>query len=295
VPEHSDWNSQTGVICQEVIKFLVCGMIILVNNGFNGFRECFDDPKETLKTMVPAFAYLIQNNLQYVASSHLQAPTYAVLYQLKIVSTAFLSVLFLGRVLKINQWIAIVMLTAGVALVSISRMGDASVSSEEGNFTIGLVAILTATLCSGFSGVFFEKMLKDSKQSMFQRNFVLAFSSVLMGLAGLYFGPDKENVMSEGFFHGYTNIVWLSIANNALGGLLIAAVIKYADNILKNFATGFSIINTVIVARFLFGDMVSAIFGSGVLLVFFAVPLYAGAIQSSFLSSLGVVAKKKDE
>ena len=100
VPGHSDWNSQTGVIMQETFKFGVCLVIILFNDGFKGLIDCFANPQEVVKTMVPAVAYLIQNNLQYVATSHLTAPSYAVLYQLKIVSTAFLSVLLLGRELK---------------------------------------------------------------------------------------------------------------------------------------------------------------------------------------------------
>ena len=104
VPGHSDWNSQTGVIMQESIKFGVCLSIILLNDGFKGLTSCFSDPKEAIKTMVPAVAYLVQNNLQYVATSHLTAPSYAVLYQLKIVSTAFLSVLLLGRELKLVRF-----------------------------------------------------------------------------------------------------------------------------------------------------------------------------------------------
>ena len=40
----------------------------------------------------------------------------------------------------------------------------------------------------------------------------------------------------------------------ALGGLVIAAVIKYADNILKGFATSLSIILSSIVSYFLLQD-----------------------------------------
>ena len=40
---------------------------------------------------------------------------------------------------------------------------------------------------------------------------------------------------------------------NATGGLLVAMVIKYADNILKGFATSLAIILTSVVAVFLFG------------------------------------------
>ena len=42
----------------------------------------------------------------------------------------------------------------------------------------------------------------------------------------------------------------------ALGGLVIAAVIKYADNILKGFATSISIILSSVVSYFLLKDFV---------------------------------------
>jgi UDP-sugar transporter A1/2/3 len=42
----------------------------------------------------------------------------------------------------------------------------------------------------------------------------------------------------------------------ALGGLVIAAVIKYADNIMKGFATSISIILSSIASYFILKDFV---------------------------------------
>ncbi len=43
----------------------------------------------------------------------------------------------------------------------------------------------------------------------------------------------------QGFFYGYTPFVWYVVVLNATGGLLVALVIKYADNILKGKHLGF--------------------------------------------------------
>jgi solute carrier family 35 (UDP-sugar transporter), member A1/2/3 len=68
---------------------------------------------------VPALAYAIQTVLLYIGLEHLDAGTYSVTYQLKILTTAFFSVLLLKRRLSIVQWMSLFFLLAGVAIVQI--------------------------------------------------------------------------------------------------------------------------------------------------------------------------------
>ena len=84
----------------------------------------------------------------------------------------------------------------------------------------------------GFAGVYFEKILKGSDVSVWMRNVQLAILSVPMGLVTSYL-KDGAKIADNGFFHGYDNFVWFTVAQNALGGLLVAVVVKYDDNILK--------------------------------------------------------------
>jgi UDP-sugar transporter A1/2/3 len=46
--------------------------------GGGTLSSIFANPVELLKTGVPAFLYLVQNNLQYIAVSNMSAATYQV-------------------------------------------------------------------------------------------------------------------------------------------------------------------------------------------------------------------------
>merc|ERR1712054_39609 len=111
----------------------------------------------------------------------------------------------------------------------------------------GVVAVLTACLMSGLAGVYFEKLLKGSTVSLWARKLQLAIYSIIIGVMGLY-GERPDFSFRTDFFHGYTTAVWMSILNNAFGGLLVAVVIKYADVILKNFSASMSIVLTAVVS-----------------------------------------------
>ena len=60
-------------------------------------EDVWEKPIELLKMAVPACLYVLQNNLNYEAISNLDGPTFQLLYQLKILTTALFSVLMLKR------------------------------------------------------------------------------------------------------------------------------------------------------------------------------------------------------
>lgn len=276
-PGQNNYNTQTAVVMQEVFKTVVSMSLTLWQRG--EISSTFRNVPELLKTSVPAVLYLIQNNLQYIAVSNLHAATFQVTYQLKILSTALLSVCLLGRQLSRAKWVALVVLTAGVAAVQLSEIDDASnaQSSETVNAAVGLGATLLATLSSGCAGVYFEKILKSqSDLTLWQRNTQLGIYSIVIGISAIFFSPgNRAFVLTRGFFAGYTPLTFLNLLVQSGGGLIIAVVIKFADNILKNFATSISIILSVVFSCLFLGQHLSWLFVAGVGCVNYAVYLYA--------------------
>jgi drug/metabolite transporter (DMT)-like permease len=131
-----------------------------------------------------------------------------------------------------------------------------------------------ACVLSGLAGVYFEKILKNSKVSIWVRNIQLGLFGSSFALVTVYLS-DFEAVKAKGFFFGYNTLVWINILVQAGGGLLVAIVIKYADNILKGFATSIAIIISCLASAYLFGTVIDLVFTIGTFLVVLSVVLYS--------------------
>lgn len=227
--------------------------------------------RDSWKLSIPAVLYTLQNSLQYVAVSNLDAATFQVTYQLKILTTALFSVTMLNRSLSTRKWISLVLLMVGVATVQLpSGSGNVATGSTgaleekrdipvQSNGTIGLVAVIMACAISGLAGVYFEKVLKDgnSTASLWARNVQLSFYSLFPAFfIGVVF-KDGADVAKHGFFAGYNWVVWTAITFQACGGLIVALVVNYADNIAKNFATSISIILSLLASVWFFDFVIT--------------------------------------
>lgn len=171
---------------------------------------------------------------------------------MKIITTAVFSVLLLSRKLGGLQWLSIVALSGGVALVQLSQMSDNS--NSKSNSILGLISVLCGCMTSGFAGVYFEVVLKSSVASVWLRNMQLSLIGMATCLVSCYL-RDKDAILQKGFLSGYDEYVWSVILLQAAGGLIVAVVVKYADNVLKGFATSLSILISAFVSAYLFGDV----------------------------------------
>ena len=88
---------------------------------------------------------------------------------------------------------------------------------------------------------------------------------------------DGRHIARVGAFTGFDQIVWSVVLINGVGGLLVAATMKYADNIVKCFATALAIIFGTFLSVPIFGFELSRAFLVGAGLTVFASTLYAWA------------------
>jgi UDP-sugar transporter A1/2/3 len=267
---------------------------------------------ETLRMAPPALLYFGSNTCRYVAQGHLNVPIFQVTVQSRLVTTAALSVLLLKRSYALRQWICLITISLGVALVVLTETifttttaSTTSLSSQQQNpedMMLGLLSLGTACVLSSLASVYFESVLKrettkkgmeggtnvvykkdedhpggdeqmekgtnntsckqtrppvilippDDEPSLWMRNIQLALFSVLVailqgatmgaaGAAGGYSGSSPQQPQRP-FFHGFHGWVWVQVVLFSGGGILVAAVTKYADSVIKGLATAVSML-----------------------------------------------------
>ena len=245
-----------------------------------------------VRVMVPAGIYNCQQMLEFVALSRLEAPVFSVIVQTKLLTTALFSWIVLGKRLHRVQLIALVLLMVGVILAQMSRgLGKNSSSSSSSSssevssreVTIGVLATLIIATLSGFAAVYTERVLKHAPlqiHSMASQD-VLPYMQIQMALASLLIigvfaiVSDFGQIIEYGLWSGFDHRACIAVLSSAIGGLIVSAVLKYADSVLKGYATATSVILTGVLSASFFGTTLDLHFVLAVVNVCCSIALYS--------------------
>lgn len=321
IPKHELYKVNHLIMISEITKFVLSCLLehIVQSSSASSssllqsiHQHILDNIFDTCKVLIPALLYIVQTSLLYVALSNLTAPIFQVTYQMKLVTTALLSVLMLpNRSYNVRQWICLILLSIGVSIVVLGEQKQQQkqdTNHNEQNFILGLTSVISGAFSSALAGVYFEKVLKTAandkkglkdidmnnrnnisndrsvelvplmddttsstnattnvdqgkvntasaitEPTLWMRNIQLSFFSILLAATQNAYQNYKTHgdqaqqektttIQEESYFHGFTMWVWALVFFQAGGGLLVAAIIKYADNVVKGLASGVSII-----------------------------------------------------
>jgi len=151
-----------AVIGSETTKLTLSTLyIIFVDGGSLAsiWRFLKLDYKNMILLCVPATVYNVQQTLEYVALSNLDASAFSVLVQTKLLATAIFAVFLMGRKLNRAQTISLVLLTTGVMLCNMKAETNNDNKYYNSQST-GVMATLGISLSSGFASVYTEKVIK---------------------------------------------------------------------------------------------------------------------------------------
>ena len=295
--------TSVAVAATETIKLALCAVMhagsaarAACARGLPAAAEARHQLKEVLgrsrPMAVPAALFVVQQVLVFVAAAHLDAVTFQICAQsFKIVPTALFAVWLLGQALTPAQWASLPVLAVGTIFVTLNggRPGaanaaaaaaaTAAAATRPAHVAVGLTASALSGLSSAYAGVYFEKYVKGARaQSLWVRNLQLSLygAPLAVAYATLADGPSILGPSARGAFQGFDSLVWCVIALQVGGGLVVGLVVKYADNIQKNFANALSVVLTVVGAAPLFGLWPSPWFLVGIGAVLLSVSMYSG-------------------
>jgi UDP-sugar transporter A1/2/3 len=286
--DQPNFLASAAVLVSELIKLVCsCSYILFIQKNSIGSIAKFlkEDRKNTMLLVVPACAYNFQMSMAYVALANIDAALYSVICQSRLLFTAVCAVIFLRKKLKYIQLLSLILLTCGVMLCNMADQRDPTDDSSglTSSATLGISAALGISFSSGIASVYTERVIKGNKnKNISEQEYGLAYTQVQLALMsiltmGTYaFIQDWDVIKTYGLFHNFSSWAALSVVNNAVGGLIVASVLKYADSVLKGYATALAATLTGILSYFMFGTALNSVYFMGIINVLVAVILYNG-------------------
>lgn len=286
-----------AVMLTELVKLCICLLFVGLyrdsktmdssteaESNAKPWGACRTFVTDALPMALPASLFVMQQVLLVWSATYLDAVTYQIFNQaFKLIFTAVFARLMLDKKLKVNQWLSILLLVLGVATISLysnlsSTTGKTS-TVQSRHWYMATCACSLAGLSSAFAGTYFERYLKGHLAGdLITRNIQLGMFAV--PLSALYsYIRDGETIQASGLLTGFTSAAWAVVVLQVLGGFIVATVIKYCDNILKNFALVGSVILTVVISIPLFDQWPSTQFLGGISLVLVSMILYSGNLN----------------
>mmetsp|Transcript_9473 Transcript_9473/g.42913 ORF Transcript_9473/g.42913 Transcript_9473/m.42913 type:complete len:215 (-) Transcript_9473:2090-2734(-) len=157
--------------------------------------------------------------------------------------------IMLGARFDKHKIVAMCLLAVGMVLVQLPRGIEVNLSTSETNadFT-GVCSVLLASITSGYAGVYLEKKFKAGQGAeIWTLNIQLSCYSLPCACMACFL-QDYYAIRANGFFHGYNLLIAAIVLLQALGGLIVAAVMRHASTLLKCFAVSISICCCVVIS-----------------------------------------------
>lgn len=194
-----------------------------------------------------AFAYSVVNIVTYPIFQHAPASVFFLLKAASPVVTAVMLRVLVNRTASPVQWFAISMQCVGLIVTQYNACTGSAVVSALGYF---LIVVNVAVAC--FAGVWNEHIIKNHGTSVNAQNMILYSCGMCINFVVFLLLPHTMLGLERPFefFEGYNwSVVALIIANGSVG-LVITAVYKYADVVVKTFGLAGSTVTLFLLEKF---------------------------------------------
>ena len=256
-----DYSIPAAVMLQELLK-LSLSLCLLAEDRLRTGKQILHSGslRELCLYFIPSVVYAFNNNFVYFTLLYLTPVVFQLLSQLKTVFTGVLFWLILQRQLAAMQWLALVVLACGTASSQLSS----STCDEQGadllpDTWIGLLLAVASSANSAFAGVYNEKLLKGRPESSvhWQNAQMYIWGVALNGAKFVLDARNMAQLSRGGLLGGFNGWACAAVLCNALMGISIGFVLKFANNIARVYAHGIAMLVTLLITWQLFGTPIT--------------------------------------
>ena len=248
----------TYVFSLDVMRALICLTTLWLTGSWAAATAGWNWQDAAMAAGLPSMLYVAQNYFALQAYQNLSPITFNVLNQTKTLSAALWCFLLLGQRLDIHQVGALgVLLLAALVMEKIvplpfaryNRNDTTNKSTDDNNksdnsapiagdpWIAGIVPVLLASLLSGLAGALAQRALQARQRNSLLFSLELASCSILTSTVtlGILPTPNNRRLTKEGWWKGWTAWTWAPLILQAVGGVLVGLVTKYAGSVRKGF------------------------------------------------------------
>ncbi|CAI5709444.1 unnamed protein product [Peronospora effusa] len=243
--ETRDVRLRVGVV--EFLKLLLALVPLCLTKGEGSLLNQLKTWKLRIAmatTVFPALIYVVQNLLNHSAVVALDGVTFNVLNQTKIIWTALLVYLLLGKRQSPMQIMALGILCIAAVLMTTSstEMKDEETQPDADAVVItGMYEALLAAVLSALAGSIIQRALQQQKRNQYMVTVELSVlgETILGVLAVVQDGLmrcDEDSDSQDSMWEGWSAMTLVALVCQALGGVLVGFVIRDCGNVEKSFA-----------------------------------------------------------
>lgn len=243
----------------EVIKMFVCLILYAWNYQSQKSTSCLSVSIAVRFAAIPAAIYSIQNLAASYSQKHLSVVVYNLLNQSKVLSSALMGYIILGRRQSSLQLYALLLVFFGAVL---AVMGSSQNDLIDSSVT-GIICALVASGLSGLSGSLADAAIQDQYGDAIIFSAHISFFVLMTMTIGFFTdflvrGDDSDvyaiytrgGFLSAAGINGSSSLgPLIPILSSSIGGILVGQVTKMVGSVRKGLAVSAGVVLSAFLDR----------------------------------------------
>lgn len=313
--DHDDFSFSSILVLSETTKFTVSVLFLYLESS--GIRETIQTIgtntwMDWIMFAIPAITYAVTNSLDWHVTKLVDPAMFKTLSNIKILTTSLLWWIWFRKPLSKQQIIALILLCVGVAVVTFpNQQNNDYLNSDHDHFdtektkrktmemvsVTGLMMILVQSFAGAFAAVYTEAIYKKhghlrslhlENMSMYLFGMITNFCFHVYTITSRFSVKNDDHTNKTeliidhifGLFYGFNKWCFVAIFVFSCLGLVVSAVLKRFDGIVKVLMNGAAVIISGMLNWLFLDTYPSSYYTAGSCVVIVSILLYQIPLRS---------------